>query len=504
VFYSGDGTKGYTHSSLYEPKYMCEWRLIGRMTPDTGVRKRWIHGLMLDKSFVPVNAELQYRLDWLAGILDSDGTVTRDANGNGLQITSIDHEFLRNIRLMLSTMGVRAKVVSGNEEGMRPMPDGKGGSKDYPCQKTMRLLIGNSDTHFLVTELGLRCERLQIHSTPPQRDARQYIRVASIEWLGTEEETYCVTEPYENQMTVNGIVTGNCAEQGLNDYETCCLAEIFLPNIESEDELFDVARLLYRINKHSLAMPCHNKETEEIVHKNMRMGIGVTGYLQATEEQRSWLSECYEKLRWEDNEYSAKMGWPKSIKLTTCKPSGTLSLLPGVTPGVHPAYAQYMIRRIRIASDNALVETCREHGFPVEYQRNFDGSEDHSTVVVEFPFAYPEGTVLAKDLTAIDQLEWVKRLQKEWSDNSVSCTVYYTKDELPKIKDYLLKTYNKGFKTLSFLLRDEHGFIQAPLEAITKEEYERRVAASTPITRLSGTTEFESQEECASGACPIK
>src|SRR5690606_2967622 len=76
-----------------------------------------------------------------------------------------------------------------------------------------------------------------------------------------------------------------CAEQSLAAYETCCLAEIWLPNIESYDELVDVAKLLYRVNKHSLALPCHHKETEEIVHKNMRMGIGVTGYLQATEEQ---------------------------------------------------------------------------------------------------------------------------------------------------------------------------------------------------------------------------
>ena len=77
-----------------------------------------------------------------------------------------------------------------------------------------------------------------------------------------------------------------CAEQSLAPYETCCLAEIYLPNIDSEEELNKVATYLYRINKHSLAIKCAVKETEEIVHKNMRMGIGVTGYLQATEKQR--------------------------------------------------------------------------------------------------------------------------------------------------------------------------------------------------------------------------
>ena len=88
-----------------------------------------------------------------------------------------------------------------------------------------------------------------------------------------------------------------CAEQSLAPYETCCLAEIYLPNIDSEEELNKVATYLYRINKHSLAIKCAVKETEEIVHKNMRMGIGVTGYLQATEKQRSWLKACYLYLR---------------------------------------------------------------------------------------------------------------------------------------------------------------------------------------------------------------
>lgn len=108
-----------------------------------------------------------------------------------------------------------------------------------------------------------------------------------------------------------------CAEQSLENYETCCLAEIFLPNIDSRAELLDVATLLYRVNKHSLALPCHLPETDEVVHKNMRMGIGVTGYLQATEEQRGWLPWVYEELRKFDDEYSKAHNWPRSIKLTT-------------------------------------------------------------------------------------------------------------------------------------------------------------------------------------------
>ena len=294
-----------------------------------------------------------------------------------------------------------------------------------------------------------------------------------------------------------------CAEQSLAAYETCCLAEVYLPNIESKDQLLDVCQLLYRINKHSLALPCHLKETEDIVHKNMRMGIGVTGVLQATDEQRSWLSDTYRRLREFDFKYSHAHGFPESVKLTTVKPSGTLSLLPGVTSGCHPAYSQYMIRRIRIAADHPLVQVCREHGYPVEYQRNFDGSEDHSTMVVSFPFAYPEGTKIAAEMTAIDQLEVVKWLQANWSDNSVSCTVYYRKEELPEIKKYLAKNYKNNHKSLSFLLHNEHGFHQAPLEEITKEAYDALVASTQLITHVDEAS-FDGGDECASGACPVK
>jgi len=294
-----------------------------------------------------------------------------------------------------------------------------------------------------------------------------------------------------------------CAEQSLANYETCCLAEIFLPNIASLEEFKDLAVMLYRINKHSLMLPCHNKETEWIVHENMRMGIGLTGVMQATEEQLGWMDEVYRYLREYDKIYSDSRGWNRSIKLTTIKPSGTLSLLPGVTPGCHPGYAQYMIRRIRIASEYSLVQVCRDHGYPVEPQRNFDGSEDRGTMVVSFPFAYPEGTKLAKDMTAIDQLKVVKDLQKRWSDNSVSCTVYYRKEELPEIKKYLAENYKNNHKSLSFLLHSDHGFDQAPYEEVTKEAYDELVARTRLITSVT-SAEFEGGDECASGACPIR
>lgn len=296
-----------------------------------------------------------------------------------------------------------------------------------------------------------------------------------------------------------------CAEQSLANHETCCLAEVFLPNIETFEELMKVIKYLYRINKHSLALPdVSSKETEEIVNANMRMGIGVTGYMQATEEQRNWLKDAYPLLREFDKEYSAEHGFNESIKMTTTKPSGTLSLLAGVTPGGHPGYSQYFIRRISMDVNLDLVDICRDNGYHIEYKRNFDGTEDHTTVIVSFPSMFPEGTVVAADMTAVDQLETIKRLQAEWSDNSVSVTIYYKKEELNEIKAWLKVNY-VNVKSVSFLLHSEHGFAQAPYEEITKEEYEELASKVTSITSV-GQLNMEDLDiqDCEGGACPVR
>tara|TARA_R110002074_G_scaffold160473_1_gene317979 strand:+ start:8253 stop:10157 length:1905 start_codon:yes stop_codon:yes gene_type:complete len=295
-----------------------------------------------------------------------------------------------------------------------------------------------------------------------------------------------------------------CAEQSLANFETCCLAEIYLPNITSKSEMFKVARYLYRINKHSLAIRCAIKETEEVVHKNMRMGIGVTGYLQATEEQRGWLPSVYNQIRAYDAEYSKHAGFPESIKITTVKPSGTLSLLAGVTPGAHPGYSEFFIRRIRMASSSDLVKVCRDKGYNIEHVKNFDGTDDHGTIVVEFPCRFPEGTVYAKDMTAIDQLEVIKRLQKDWADNSVSVTIYYQKSELDEIKAWLSLNYG-NVKSVSFLLHNEHGFSQAPFEEIDEATYTKMIALVEPINSLSAL-EMDDIDiaDCETGACPVR
>ena len=334
-----------------------------------------------------------------------------------------------------------------------------------------------------------------------QRPANTYQQyITRIEYCDRREPSYCFSEPKRHMGVFGNVLT----------YQ-CCLSELYLPNIKTKEELYKCSEYMYRICKHSLSLPCaDSKETERIVHQNMRMGIGVTGYLQATEEQKSWLPDCYKFLREFDKKYSISKGFPTSIKLATCKPSGTLSLLGGCTSGVHPGFSQYYKRRIRIASESPLLSIAKKHGYPVEYVKNFDGTFDHTTQIITFPYKLPMGTILAEHCTAIDQLEWVKRLQTDWSDNSVSVTVYYRKNELPQIKEWLRKNYNTSIKTVSFLLHSDHGFQQAPLEAMTMEEYDELASQCKPITDLTGicytdeNLELLKEGECAGGICPMR
>jgi hypothetical protein len=125
-------------------------------------------------------------------------------------------------------------------------------------------------------------------------------------------------------------------------------------------------------------------------------------------------------------------------------------------------------------------------------------------MVVEFPCSYPAHSVFASDVSAIDQLEVVKRLQAEWSDNAVSCTIYYKPEELDEIKGWLAENYNTSIKTCSFLLHSDHGFDQAPFEEITKEAYDIMKGKTKPINSVEIDEKDMELEECATGACPIK
>ena len=297
-----------------------------------------------------------------------------------------------------------------------------------------------------------------------------------------------------------------CAEIALADGESCNLATIFLPNVESLGQLLEISKLLYLIQKQITQLSYPYEKTTNIVRKNTRLGQSITGILQCTEQQIGWLSQAYEFLKDFDAFYSKERGWNHSVRLTTVQPSGTLSLLPGVTPGIHPAFAPYYIRRVRFSSVDPLVDACRKRGYKVTWDMGLDGREDHTRYVVEFPCKSPENSILVANMTALEQLEWVKKMQTIWADNAVSVTVYYRKEELPAVKEWLSKNYDSSVKSVSFLLHVDHNFPLPPYEEITKDEYDKvfsKLDFSTQIHQNAVNLDID-LDDCATGACPIK
>jgi ribonucleoside-diphosphate reductase alpha chain len=318
------------------------------------------------------------------------------------------------------------------------------------------------------------------------------------------EDVWCLSEDVRRTLVANGLTARRCGESVLANRESCNLATIWLPNVRSFEEFREISAILYKVQKAVALLPHPDPATTEIVHRNLRLGQSITGILQATEEQRSWLSPGYEAMRALDHEWSRKLRVRESVRLSVVQPGGTLSILPGVTSGINPAYARYFVRRVRFGAFDPLVEACRAHGYPVVPEVGLDGREDHSRWVVEFPCQVPEGTPLASEMSAVSQLEWVTWAQRNWADQGVSVTVTYRDQEMPEIRHWLEEHYDREVKSVSFLRYSDHGFVLAPYEPIEEAEYATRVARLKPgeFTLVGESTIDDT--DCEGGACPVR
>lgn len=295
-----------------------------------------------------------------------------------------------------------------------------------------------------------------------------------------------------------------CAESTLENMEPCNLQDIFLPNLKDEAEFIEAARLMHRYGKRVTLEKYHHEQSEEVVRRNRRIGTGITGCLQSHLFNPETLDRVYAAIQAESAAYSRELGINDSIRTTLVKPSGTLSLVGDCTPGIHPSYSRFYIRRVRFASNDKLIPFLREAGHPIEPVQKFDGTLDHGTLVADFVCRTPAGTPCADEgFDTWKQLDAVLMAQKHWADQAISVTVYYRKEEIHRIKQWLVDNLDK-IKTISFLCHNDHGYKQAPLEAITQEQYELAVEKLRPLNfeSIEGG-EMESQE-CAGGSCPVR
>lgn len=434
---------------------------------------------------------------FLRGLYTANGSVVSDR----ITLKASSFKVIEQVQMMLSSLGIGSYYTTNRPTRVQ-FSNG-----EYLCKESYDLNI-TRDRALFAALIGFvqsykteKLDALLKRDTKPTKTRKVAYDVTSVSQVSEEEVFDITVDNATHTYWTGGLNVSNCGEISLSSYECCNLSELYLNNITSKEQLIDCATLLYKTQKAIAAMPFLHEETNAIVHRNMRLGLGVTGVCQSLDKV-DWLDDCYVALRAFDAQWSKQRGWPRSIKLTTIKPSGTLSLLGGATPGVHPAYSQFYIRRVRMGSGDKLVKQCRDAGYHVEYVRDFDGKEKRDTVVVEFPCKTPEGAILAKDMPVLKQLDMVAKLQSIWSDNAVSVTAYYEPDELPALKTWMKENYEKNVKSVSFLLRDKHGFQQAPYEEITEAQYLAKIAHVKPLAQISGGV--LDGVECAGGACPVR
>jgi ribonucleoside-diphosphate reductase alpha chain len=254
-----------------------------------------LNNTLNSKFDVPIYASLNNKLKWLAGYIDADGTICKNQDSRCIQVACIHKDFLYKVKLLCNTLGLNPKITKNINAGERMMPDNKGlgEMKLYNCTEVYRLLFNTLDTYKLYNELQIPTKRvLNDILTPPQRDARKFVRIQSIEEVKGLHDTYCFNEPKNHTGIFNGIITGNCAEINIytdkDNVGVCNLASISLPKFVEYDEnnnpvynykkLYEIVRIATRnLNKVIDNNVYPVKEGEYSDSLNRPIAVGVQG-----------------------------------------------------------------------------------------------------------------------------------------------------------------------------------------------------------------------------------
>lgn len=278
--------------------------------------------------------------------------------------------------------------------------------------------------------------------------------------------------PTNADYRVKGV--NPCAEQSLEDQECCTLVETFPTNHDDLADFLKTLKHAYLYAKAVTLLPTHWPETNEVMQRNRRIGCSVSGVAQFADthdwtELRKWLDAGYVEVKRRDHAYSEWLGVRESIKTTSVKPSGTVSLLAGVWPGVHWPEETVYYRRMRYRQDETILKVISEAGYHIEP----DVMDPTHTVVATFPTCGPvwAGARATRDVSVWEKVALAALVQRHWADNQVSATFTFRDDERDQIGP-LLRGFDGQLKSMSFLPMLEGGaYEQMPYEGITQETY---------------------------------
>ena len=300
-----------------------------------------------------------------------------------------------------------------------------------------------------------------------------------------------------------------CAEQPLESYELCTLVEVHLNRHESKEDFLRTLKFAYLYGKTVTLLPTHWQQTNGIMQRNRRIGTSLTGIASFADEHglptvRNWMDEGYHKIRYYDNKYSEWLCVRESIRVTTIKPSGSVSILSGATPGVHwgPG-GKFYLRAIRFSNQDPMLHLFKAAGYKIEADL-----VSANTSVVYFPIASGHKRA-EKDVTLFEKTALAATAQKYWSDNGVSVTLSFDKEKETKHITSVLNMYEGQLKAVSFLSMGNDVYPQQPYTEITEDDYDYYIGRLAKIdfsAIYDGVDNLEAQGEayCTTDYCEIK
>ena len=300
-----------------------------------------------------------------------------------------------------------------------------------------------------------------------------------------------------------------CAEQPLESYELCTLVEVHLNRHDSKEDFLKTLKFAYLYGKTVTLMPTHWQQTNGIMQRNRRIGTSLTGIASFADNSglpalREWMDQGYEKIRHYDHKYSEWLCVRESVRVTTVKPSGSVSLLSGATPGVHwgPG-GEFYLRAIRFGNTDPMLHLFKAAGYKIEADL-----VSANTSVVYFPVASGHKRA-EKQVSLFEKIGLAATAQKYWSDNGVSVTLSFDKEEETKFIAPALNMYEGQLKAVSFLPMGNKTYPQQPYTEISREDYNSYVGTIGKIDWSAiydgkDNLDAESEKYCSTDACEIK
>lgn len=315
-------------------------------------------------------------------------------------------------------------------------------------------------------------------------------------------------EGYIEEPRIQGC--NPCGEMMLESGECCTLAEVFISNCASLDEFIAACSAAHTYCKAVTLKPTPWKKTNQVMQRNRRIGIGLSGVTdfadaRSLDELVEWAGLGYSFLENQDHNMSEALGIRESVKLSTIKPSGTISLLAGASPGCHfTPGGEFYLRAIRFSNLDPVLPVVLEAG----YHHEPDVYTADTTVV--FIPVQSSSTRSERDVPIEGKLAIAEILQSAWADNGVSLTLSFDAEtERDKLKDILFDA-EESLKGVSFLAMETHTFRQPPYQTISAEEYEIHTRGLKPLDLARcyeagfGAAEPEQERGCETDVCELK